>query len=62
MQDPELQRQVSRLNRSLRKLAGAVVFAALLMGSVQLYLADAGALTWVTAGAGVLTLLWLILP
>ncbi len=37
MRAPELERRVARLETAMRKTAGAVVFAALLAGGVQLY-------------------------
>lgn len=62
VQDPELKRQVARLISSTRKLGGTVVFAALLLSAVQLYLADANTLTWILGGMAVLVLLWVLLP
>ncbi|OGO48521.1 MAG: hypothetical protein A2Z30_04580 [Chloroflexi bacterium RBG_16_64_43] len=41
MRAPELERRVARLESAMRKTAGAVVFAALLAGGVQLYLGAA---------------------
>jgi predicted unusual protein kinase regulating ubiquinone biosynthesis (AarF/ABC1/UbiB family) len=62
VQTPQLTAEVRRLDAGLRRVAGAVVFAALLVAGVQLYLAGqigfAGALL---AGAG-LACLWMIWP
>jgi predicted unusual protein kinase regulating ubiquinone biosynthesis (AarF/ABC1/UbiB family) len=60
VQDPEGKKQLTRLNRSVRKTAGAVVFAAFFLGSIQLYMADAGVMTWVALAASGLTLIWMI--
>jgi predicted unusual protein kinase regulating ubiquinone biosynthesis (AarF/ABC1/UbiB family) len=40
VRDPQLTEQMSRIERSIRQAAWALVFAALLMGGIQLYLAD----------------------
>ncbi len=58
---PRLSRQISRLEQTLRRMVGGVVFAALLMGGVQLHLAgqvNFGGILF--AGAG-LSLAWVIL-
>lgn len=58
---PTLTREVARLARSQRKTAGAVVFAALLLGGVQLYIAGE---VIIAAGFGtvaILTLLWVLI-
>lgn len=60
VQDPEGKKQLFRLNRSVRKLAGAVIFAALFMGAVQLYLAGVGVETWMVLAASGLALIWVI--
>jgi predicted unusual protein kinase regulating ubiquinone biosynthesis (AarF/ABC1/UbiB family) len=60
VQDPEGKKQLFRLNRSVRKLAGAVIFAALFMGAVQLYLAGVGVETWVVLAVSGLALIWVI--
>jgi predicted unusual protein kinase regulating ubiquinone biosynthesis (AarF/ABC1/UbiB family) len=61
VQVPRLARLISRLEQSIRRTAGGVVFAALLMGGVQLHLAGQVVFGSVLfAGAG-LALLWVIL-
>ena len=40
VRDPQLTEQMRRIERSIRRAAWALVFAALLMGGIQLYLAD----------------------
>ena len=58
---PQLVEQLSRLERTGRRMVGSVVFGALLMGGVQLYLAGQVNLGGVLfAGAG-LSLIWAIL-
>lgn len=59
---PDLSRQVQRLEQSLNRLWGAVVFAALLLGSVQLEMGGRREFAIVLlVGAG-FALLWLIWP
>ncbi len=58
VKSPELRQQVSKLNQSVRRLGGAVIFAAFLLGAVQLYLAGSIDLA-VGLGAGAfLALIW----
>ena len=58
---PEVSQQVSRLEGALRQIAAGVVFAALLLGGIQLYLAGRTPFAEVLlAGAG-LSLLWALL-
>lgn len=57
---PSLTREVERLNRSQRKTAGAVVFGALLLAGVQLYIAgDVSIAAWFGGAAGIV-LLWML--
>jgi predicted unusual protein kinase regulating ubiquinone biosynthesis (AarF/ABC1/UbiB family) len=56
MRAPELERRVARLESAMRKTAGAVVFAALLAGGVQLYLGGALAPACALFGGAVLAL------
>jgi predicted unusual protein kinase regulating ubiquinone biosynthesis (AarF/ABC1/UbiB family) len=58
---PTLTREVERLNRSQRKTAHAVVFAAFLLGGVQLYLAKETPLAAGFGVAGLLALLWVLI-
>jgi predicted unusual protein kinase regulating ubiquinone biosynthesis (AarF/ABC1/UbiB family) len=57
---PELKDGMSRLERSQRKMAGAVVFGVFLLGGVQLYLAHEMPLAYGFGGAALLTLIWLL--
>jgi predicted unusual protein kinase regulating ubiquinone biosynthesis (AarF/ABC1/UbiB family) len=59
---PELQRGIDRLNRNVNRLAGAVLFAALLIGAVQLYMAGDQPLAKGLAGAAAAVFLWIIWP
>lgn len=58
---PALTREMELLNRSNRKIAGAVVFAAFLVSSVQLYLAGSTTLSIGFGAVASLVLLWLLL-
>ncbi len=61
VQVPRLSRQVSQIEQTFRRMVGSVIFAAMLMGGVQLHLAGELVLgSALFAGAG-LTLLWIIL-
>jgi predicted unusual protein kinase regulating ubiquinone biosynthesis (AarF/ABC1/UbiB family) len=53
---PDINHQMARLERSVRRLGGAVLAAAFLLGAVQLYLRDAVVLSGVLA-AGMLVIL-----
>lgn len=55
---PELKRELGRLDRGLRRLGGALVFAACLLSAVQLYLAGALQLAAGLAAAALLALGW----
>lgn len=58
IQNPDLKFQMVRLNRSLHRLAGAVIFAAFFLGGVQLYM-NGDTIPAVGAGAaGLLALAW----
>jgi hypothetical protein len=59
---PQLAERVDRLELAMRRMAGAVIFAALLVSGVQLYLA--GQIVWgglLLAGAAS-ALAWLMFP
>ncbi|PKN87228.1 MAG: ABC transporter [Chloroflexi bacterium HGW-Chloroflexi-8] len=57
---PSLTREMERLNRSQRKTATAVVFAAFLLSSVQLYIAGEFVIAAGFGGATLLTLFWFL--
>jgi predicted unusual protein kinase regulating ubiquinone biosynthesis (AarF/ABC1/UbiB family) len=60
VQDPELRGQIQKLDRGLRRLSGAVLFAALFFGAVQFSLADEPALAWASLAAAAIALLWML--
>jgi predicted unusual protein kinase regulating ubiquinone biosynthesis (AarF/ABC1/UbiB family) len=62
MRAPDLERRVSRLETAMRKTAGAVVFAALLAGGVQLYLGGARVPAYVLFGGAALDAVYLVWP
>ena len=55
---PALVREMEKQNRSQRKIAGAVVFAAFLLGGVQLYVAGAVPYAIGFAAAALLAFIW----
>jgi len=61
IQNPEIQRQLERLPKALHGLSAAVVFAALVSGSIQLYLAGTLDLAAVGAAGAIVALAILLL-
>ena len=59
VQMPEMRAQIEHVERKVNRLAGAVVFAALLIAAVQLYLAGAVGLAAAGAVGALLALLWI---
>nr|MBC8504705.1 AarF/ABC1/UbiB kinase family protein [Chloroflexota bacterium] len=57
---PELTRHFGRVEVGMRRMVGALVFAASLMGGVQLYLADKFVPAGILYGGAALSLLWVI--
>jgi predicted unusual protein kinase regulating ubiquinone biosynthesis (AarF/ABC1/UbiB family) len=57
---PRLEQRVTLLERSLRRLVGAIVFAALLIGAVQLLVVGQATLGGWLLGAAALALVWLL--
>jgi predicted unusual protein kinase regulating ubiquinone biosynthesis (AarF/ABC1/UbiB family) len=58
---PRLERQLSGVEAALRRVAGAVVFAGLLLAGVQLVLASQVAGGWLLLGGAALAAVWLVL-
>jgi len=58
---PELERRLGRLEQSNRKLVGAVIFGALLLGGIQLTLAGESIPGGILLGVAVVTLGWILL-
>ena len=57
VRDPQLTEQMRRIERSIHRAAWALVFAALLMGGIQLFLTDHSILGWILmAGSGLVLL------
>ena len=61
VQTPDLKLQAGRLELAVRRLALAVLFGALFLGGVQLYLAAPGGLAYGVFGAALLALIWMVL-
>jgi predicted unusual protein kinase regulating ubiquinone biosynthesis (AarF/ABC1/UbiB family) len=61
VQTPDLKLQATRLELAARRLTLAVLFGALFLGGVQLYLASPGGLAYGVLSAALLALVWLIL-
>jgi predicted unusual protein kinase regulating ubiquinone biosynthesis (AarF/ABC1/UbiB family) len=61
VQMPELKGQITRLDRHVQRLGGAVLFASFFMGGVQLYLAHAEGLAIASGAAALISLLWILL-
>jgi hypothetical protein len=57
---PELTHRMTKLERSVRKAAGAIVFGVFLLGGVQLYLGGQMSLAYGFGGAAFVSLLWLL--
>jgi predicted unusual protein kinase regulating ubiquinone biosynthesis (AarF/ABC1/UbiB family) len=62
VQTPDLQRQLSRLEKSQRGLSAAIVFAALSLAAVQLHLAGQSGLAAATGAGALLALVFLLFP
>jgi predicted unusual protein kinase regulating ubiquinone biosynthesis (AarF/ABC1/UbiB family) len=60
VQSPQVTREVRALGRSVNRLTGGVIFAALLIGGVMLVNAGSALLGTVFFGAAGLTLLWIL--
>ena len=58
---PELKEQFGRLDRSLRRLVDAVLFAVFALGGLQFYLIGQTAISIGMAGVALLVLLWMLL-
>jgi predicted unusual protein kinase regulating ubiquinone biosynthesis (AarF/ABC1/UbiB family) len=60
MRNPEVSNQVNRLERAVRSLSAGLIFAALLIGGIQFYLAEVPVWAGILLGGAVITLLWII--
>jgi len=61
VRDPQLTRQMRRVERSVRQVTATILFAALLLSGVQVYLAQLFPLAQVLLGGAALALAWLLL-
>lgn len=59
VQNPQLSEEMQSLTRAVYKLGGSIIFAALLLSGVQLYISGESALAAWAGGGAFLTLLWL---
>ncbi len=58
---PELTGHLRRVEAGMRRMVSALIFAALLMGGVQLYLADRYSASGILFGGAFLSLVWVLL-
>ena len=58
---PQVSRQINQLEFSVRRLVGALVFAAFLISGVQFYLADEQLLGSILFGSALVALVWVML-
>jgi predicted unusual protein kinase regulating ubiquinone biosynthesis (AarF/ABC1/UbiB family) len=61
IQDPQLSENIRKLERTVSKAIGGIIFATFLMASVQLSIADQEPTSWVFRIASLFALLWIIL-
>jgi len=59
---PDLKKGLDRVNRSVIRLAGAVIFAAFLLSAVQIYTTGNLLLSGILAGAAIISLAWIVWP
>jgi predicted unusual protein kinase regulating ubiquinone biosynthesis (AarF/ABC1/UbiB family) len=60
VRDPQLTENIKKLEKSMSKAVGGIIFAALLLASIQLSMANQEVYTWFLRIAALLTLLWII--
>lgn len=60
IQDPELSENVRKLEKSIAKGIGSILFAAFLLASVQPLVNEQEALSWIFRIAAAVILLWII--
>jgi predicted unusual protein kinase regulating ubiquinone biosynthesis (AarF/ABC1/UbiB family) len=61
IQDPQLSENIRKLERTMSKAIGGIIFATFLMASIQLSIADKEPLSWVFRIASLFALSWIIL-
>jgi predicted unusual protein kinase regulating ubiquinone biosynthesis (AarF/ABC1/UbiB family) len=60
VRDPQLSENIKKLERTVSKAVGGIIFAALLLASIQSSTVEQEVLTWVLRIASLATLLWII--
>ena len=61
IRDPQLSENVRKLEKTVSKAIGGLIFAAFLLGSIQLSVTGQETLTWVLRIAALVSLLWIII-
>ncbi|HJW91357.1 MAG TPA: AarF/UbiB family protein [Anaerolineales bacterium] len=61
VQDPQLQEKVARVELALNRVAAGIIFAALLLGGLQVYLADKPEIASLLLAGAVISLGWILL-
>jgi len=61
VRDPQLSENVKKLEKTVSKAIGGLIFVAFLLGSIQLSVTDQETLTWVLRIAALASLLWIII-
>ncbi len=60
VRDPQLSENIKKLEKTVSKAVGGIIFAAFLLASIQLSSGQQEALTWVLRIAALVSLLWII--
>jgi predicted unusual protein kinase regulating ubiquinone biosynthesis (AarF/ABC1/UbiB family) len=60
LQDPQLTENVRKLEKTVSKVVGGIIFATFLMASIQLEGADQDSISWIFRIAAIVALLWII--
>jgi predicted unusual protein kinase regulating ubiquinone biosynthesis (AarF/ABC1/UbiB family) len=60
VRDPQLTENIKKLEKTVSKAVGGIVFAAFLVASIQLSIANQELLTWVFRSAAIIAFLWMI--
>lgn len=60
VRDPQLTENVKKLEKTLSKAVGGIIFATFVIPSIQLSIANQETLSWVLRIAGLITFLWII--
>jgi succinate dehydrogenase/fumarate reductase cytochrome b subunit len=59
VRSPEISQQVNRLERAVHRITGTILFTALLLGGIQLYLGDEKTLGAILLGFAAISLSWM---